>query len=167
VTDEDIGDVPLNEMIPLDHQGISGFVVTDSSSAPLTLAAGQYVLDEKAGSLMVTDKTTGGPYVAPFVASYVYEARIAVPFNTVASGGRHFLRFHGLNTQEAGVDDTHLPVLVELYSVEIIPGQDMPLINEEIAQFTLQAQARLDTDRAVDAVLGRFGRVVVTVPPEE
>ena len=166
VEDEDLGNPPVGEMIDLAHQGVSGLVIVDSTGSPKTLPATQYAVDGPSGSLTIFDKTTGGPYVAPFKAGYIFEDRIALPFFTIPSGSRVMLRFLGLNTAESegGVS---LPVLVELYSVELTPGQTLPLIGDETADFEVQAQARLDDTREAIDALGQFGRVVIKPPPEE
>lgn len=167
VVDEEIGNPPLNVMIPLAHQGISNVVITDSDSAgPTTLPASQYVVDAKAGAIMITDKTTGGPYSDRFFVSYDYQARIAVPIFKIPSGTNYMLRLHGLNTAESDADG-HLSMVLELYKLEFLPGQAIPFINEGLAPLTLAFTAKLDTDRASDAALGRFGRIIMTVPTEE
>lgn len=167
VTDEDIGNAPINIMIPLAHQGVTNVVITDSASGgPNTLPSSQYVVDKRSGSIMITNKTTGGPYTAPFLVSYDYQARIQLPIFNVPSGTDYMLRFHGLNTQEADADGD-LGLILELYKIEFLPGQSVPFINEGLSPLTLSFIAQLDTARAVDATLGRFGQIIMTVPVEE
>lgn len=50
----------------LAKQNVSSVVVKDSTATPKTLPAGQYHLNAKHGSLSITDKTAGGPFVEPF-----------------------------------------------------------------------------------------------------
>lgn len=166
VTNESIGDPPVDEMIPLAKQGVSAVSIVDSTGAPLTLPAGQYQVDEKAGCIRITDKTTGGPYVTPFKVNYTHQARVHVPIFKVPSGTNFMLRFNGLNTAESDADG-HKSVVLEIYKLEFIQGQEAGFINEELGPLTLNFVAKVDTDRDADATLGRFGQIIMPVPVEE
>lgn len=167
VVDEDIGDPIVDDLIKLNQEGISNLVITDSETTPNTLPAAGYTVDEDHGVVTINDKTTGGPYVAPFLASYDYEARRRVSIFTVVGQVFVSLLFTGLNTMESDANGDPLPFTALFYRAEIIPGQTIQLIGTEIQSFELAFSARLDTSKAADATLGQFGFISVDVPPEE
>lgn len=55
--------VTAGSLYLLAKQNVSSVVVKDASGTPKTLPVAQYSLNAKHGSLVINDKTTGGPYV--------------------------------------------------------------------------------------------------------
>jgi hypothetical protein len=64
--------VTAGSLYLLAKQNVSSVVVKDASGTPKTLPVAQYSLNAKHGSLVINDKTTGGPYVEPFKVDYAY-----------------------------------------------------------------------------------------------
>lgn len=133
---------------------ISSVVVKDSAGSPATLVAGtDYRINSaKHGSIEILNV---GSYVQPFKVDYAYAAQSNLPLFTGAAKER-WVRFEGLNTA-----DSDRPLLVELYKVKIDPATDFALINDELAQFELGGAVLDDPTKSADAVLGRFGRIVL------
>lgn len=167
VVDEDIGNPAIDNLIKLDQEGISSLVITDSATVPNTLPAAGYTVDTDHGVVTINDKTTGGPYTAPFLASYDYGARRRVSMFTTVGQVFVSLLFTGLNTMEADSAGNPLPLTALFYRAEILPGQQIQLIGTEIQSFDLAFAARLDTSKAADAELGQFGFISLEVPPED
>lgn len=115
-----------------------------------TPAAGiDYIFDPKAGSIYVPSNSAIADETDVTV-DYTY-----APIETVgafASNSRyHILRFLGLNQA-----DSYKPVIVEIFRAKLMPTSSLPLINNEVAQFEVQAQLLLDPLRQYDSVEGAF-----------
>jgi hypothetical protein len=169
VANEDIGNPTVDSVVKLAHEGVSGVIITDSAAN--TLPASQYVVAEDHGALRILDKTTGGPYTAPFLVDYTYSERVRVPFFKIPAGTRHEVLFLGLNTAAVhdpapGGNERPMPHVLRLYDVELAAGTELAMIGEAVQGFTITGSARLDTTKLVDAALGQFGYLSL-VPPEE
>jgi len=167
VADEDIGDPAVNNLIKLAQEGISSLVIKDSATVPATLPSAGYTIDADHGVVTITDKTTGGPYTAPFLASYSYAARRRVSMFTTVGQTFVSLLFTGVNTVEADNSGDPLPITAMFYKAEIIPGQQIQLIGTEIQSFELAFAARIDDTKSSSAALGQFGFLSFDVPPED
>lgn len=136
----------------LQHNNVSSVVITDSTApAAKTLAAAQYTVNAAGGSIVVQDKTTGGPYVEPFKVAYSYGASDKVGMFTQPVPER-WLRFEGVNTA-----DNNNPVIVDLYKLQLDPTKALNLVTDSYESFELVGNALLDDTKAADAVLGQFG----------
>lgn len=144
----------LDQLYLLAKQNVSSLVVKDSTGTPKTLAAGQYTSNLKAGSLIINDKTTGGPYTEPFKADYSYAAADQIAMFTQAIPER-WLRFEGVNTA-----DGNNVVLVDLYRISFDPLSDLDLINSTIAKFPMKGNVLLDSTKTSGGALGQFGRII-------
>lgn len=95
------------------------------------------------------------PVVQPVSVFYTYAGNTNTGLYT-KKPEQLALRYEGINLAENGI-----PVLVELYKLEFDPISAMALINNNTSLSGLETNAALmlDTTRAADDVLGRFGRV--------
>lgn len=84
--------------------------------------------------------------------SYSHLGYVNTDALTVTSQQR-WLRFEGLNTVDS------LPVLVEIYKADLDPLTGFALINEEIAQITLNGNMLIDGDRPTGDQFFRFRQV--------
>lgn len=135
-------------------QNVSSVVITDSTGSPKTLPAGQYTLNEKAGSIVINDKTTGGPYAEPFKASYAFGTSTQIALFTTPSPERWY-RFEGVNKM-----DNFKTVILDLYKVKFDPFNGFNLISQSIQSFPLKGSALADTTKPRNGTLGQFGRIV-------
>jgi hypothetical protein len=147
--------VTVGSLYLLAKQNVSSVVVKDSSATPQTLPAGQYSLNAKHGSLVIIDKTTGGPYVEPFKVDYAYGAAQSTAMFTQPLPER-WIRFQGLNTA-----DSNREVVIDLYRVAINPAKDLSIITDDLLKFELSGQVLADTLKPALGDLGQFGRIVL------
>lgn len=110
-----------------------------------------YTLD----SLFGTIEFLTTPTVEPVSVFYTYAGNINTALYT-KKPEQLALRYEGVNLAENGI-----PVLVELYKLEFDPISAMALINNStsLAGLETNAMLMLDSSRAADDELGRFGRV--------
>jgi len=139
----------------LAHQNVSSVVVKDSSATPKTLPASQYTVNEKHGSIVIDDATTGGPYTEPFTVDYAYGAAQSTAMFTQPLPER-WVRFEGLNTA-----DSNREVVIDLYRVAINPASELSVITDELLKFELSGQVLADTLKPATGDLGQFGRIVL------
>lgn len=147
--------ITVGSLYLLAKQNVSSVVVKDASPTPKTLSAGQYSLNAKHGSLSITDKTTGGPFVEPFKVDYAYGAAQSTALFTQPLPER-WVRFEGLNTA-----DSNREVVIDLYRVAINPAKELSIITEELLKFELSGQVLADTLKPAAGDLGQFGRIVL------
>jgi hypothetical protein len=147
--------VTLGSLYPLAKQNVSGVVVKDSSATPKTLPSAQYTVNPKHGSLIINDKTAGGPYVEPFKVDYSYGAASVTAMFTQPLPER-WVRFEGLNTADANRE-----VLIDLYRVAINPAKDLSMIGSDLMKFELSGQVLADFTKPATGQLGQFGRMVL------
>jgi hypothetical protein len=139
----------------LAKQNVSSVVVKDSSATPKTLPSSQYSLNAKHGSLSITNKSTGGPYVEPFKIDYAYGTAQSTALFTQPLPER-WVRFEGLNTA-----DSNREVVIDLYRVAINPAKELSIITDELLKFELSGQVLADTLKPAAGDLGQFGRIVL------
>lgn len=139
----------------LARQNVTDVVVRDASVTPQTLPADQYSLNAGFGSLVIQDKTTGGPYVEPFKVDYAYGAAQVTALFTQPLPER-WVRFEGLNTA-----DGNREVVIDLYRVAINPAKELSVITDALLKFELSGQVLADTLKPASGELGQFGRVVL------
>ena len=129
--------------------------VSRASGTPKTLPAAQYSLNAKHGSLVINDKTTGGPYVEPFKVDYAYGTAQSTALFTQPLPER-WVRFEGLN-----IADSNREVVIDLYRVAINPAKELSVITDELLKFELSGQVLADTLKPAAGDLGQFGRIVL------
>ncbi|WKB50859.1 hypothetical protein [Eleftheria terrae] len=139
----------------LAKQNVSTVVVKDASSTPKTLPAAQYSVNAKHGSLVVNDKTAGGPYVEPFKVDYAYSVAQVTSMFTQPLPER-WVRFEGLNTADGNAE-----VVIDLYRVAINPAKELSMITDELLKFELSGQVLADTLKPATGELGQFGRLIL------
>lgn len=148
--------ITLASLYILSKQNVSSVVVKDSTTGTAkTLAAAQYTLNAKHGSIAINDKTTGGPYVEPFKVDYSYGAAQSTSMFTQPLPER-WVRFEGLNTA-----DSNREVVIDLYRVAINPAKELSMITEDLLKFELSGQVLADTLKSATGDLGQFGRIVL------
>ncbi len=147
--------VIVGSLYPLAKQNVSSVVVKDSSATPKTLPPAQYTVNPKHGSLVVNDKTTGGPYAEPFKVDYAFGAANVTAMFTQALPER-WVRFEGLNTADANRE-----VVIDLYRVAINPAKELSVITNDLLKFDLSGQVLADLTKPAAGPLGQFGRIVL------
>ncbi len=147
--------VTVGSLYLLTKQNVTSVVVKDSTASPKTLPAGQYTVNAKHGSLVVNDKTTGGPYVEPFKVDYAFDAASVTTLFTQPLPER-WVRFEGLNTA-----DGNREVVIDPYRVAINPAKELSVITEELLKFELSGQVLADTLKPAGGELGQFGRIIL------
>lgn len=147
--------VTLGSLYLLSKQNVSSVVIKDSSATPKTLPATQYTVNAKHGSVIINDKTTGGPYVEPFNVDYSYgTANVTAMFTQPLP--ERWVRFEGLNTADANRE-----VVIDLYRVAINPTKDLSVIGNDLMKFELSGQVLADLTKPAAGTLGQFGRIVL------
>ncbi len=154
VTDEALpATVTLNRANKLSKGNITGsVVVVDSTGSPKTLPSGQYQWN-KQGSIVVLDKTTGGPYVEPFKVSYAHGGTKDIAIFASPQPERYIV-IEGIN-----LADNNKPVTAELYRVALDPAQSFPLKGRGLSSYRLAGAALLDSTKPAGGDLGQFGRL--------
>lgn len=147
--------ITVGSLYLLSKQNVSSVVVKDSSATPLTLPATQYTVNAKHGSIVINDKTTGGPYIEPFKADFSYGAANVTAMFTQPLPER-WVRFEGLNTA-----DSNREVVIDLYRVAINPAKDLSVIGNELMKFELAGQVLADLTKSAAGQFGQFGRIVL------
>jgi hypothetical protein len=147
--------VTVGSLYLLAKQNVSSVVVKDSAGTPEVLPAEQVQINAKHGSLVILDKTTGGPYVEPFTVDYAYGGASSTAMFTQPLPER-WIRFEGLNTA-----DSNREVVIDLYRVAINPAKELSIITEELLKFELSGQVLADTLKPAAGELGQFGRIVL------
>ena len=88
----------------------------------------------------------------PFKAAYSYAAvDNLVLFSKI--GKAVYMQFNGVNTE------TGDPVLLDLWRVRHDPIKELALINKEYGNLPMTSAVLYDRTRAIDPVLGGFGRL--------
>lgn len=133
-------------------------VVKDSTpGTPLTLTPADYVLDRQYGVISLARATTSAagnaPIVLPLRVEYTYGDQAVVAL-LQAARVNYALRLQAINTAESDV-----PMLVELWKLDFDPSKTLGLIQDEIAQFSIEGDVLADETKGSDALLGTFGRV--------
>lgn len=144
-------DLVVGNQVRLDHPFVSALSITDSGGTPATVSEADYRLVGHSDN--VVEILNLGSYVQPFKAAYGYaEASNLVLFSRL--GASVYLQFDGINTE------TDEPVLLELWKVRHDPIKELALINKEYGSLGMTAAVLYDATRAIDPVLGGFGRML-------
>ena len=141
----------VNDVVALEHGGISSVVVKDSAGSPATLVAGtDYAIDSANGGTIKILNV--GTYVQPFKVDYAHTASADVTMFTSAPPERYLL-LDGINT----IDNS--PVRLRLYRTRFNPLSTLPLINDSFGTIELSGAVLYDDEAAADADLGGFGKI--------
>jgi hypothetical protein len=166
VTDEPIGVVSSTPVLPtvgdryfLAHPKVVRLTLKDSATPPVTLQAGiDYTADTDFGAVQLLRLNDGATppvaFTAPIKASYGFGEVTEIGIFTQPLPER-FLRLEGLNTAQGNAK-----VLVELYRVAFDPLKEISFISNDYNKFELEGSLLADDTKPVDAVLGRYGRIV-------
>lgn len=127
---------------PLAHIDLSAVVITNTGGIVTYVLDTDYNLDAAAGAFFTLSGGTITDTQALEV-DYTYAAQETVDVLTVSANPIRWARFHGLNT--ADLDN---PVVVDIFKMETTPLAELALINDEIAQMEIEANALSDATRA-------------------
>ncbi|MBS0599537.1 MAG: hypothetical protein JSR92_19945 [Proteobacteria bacterium] len=151
VSAETLPTAAVDDIIKLDHIGISSLVISDSAGTPATLVAGtDYEIESAPGGLVKILNL--GSYVQPFKAAYSYAAASNVAMFTTQPTNKYIVG-DLINT----VDGTR--TLVRLYQVRFDPMAQLDVIGDDFNKMTLQGSCLADSVNGEDATLGYFGRI--------
>lgn len=154
VVSELLGTVLAGDVIALDNMGVSALVITDSAGSPVTIAASNYVLDARYGTIEFLTLPASPAPVMPLKAAYTHAAQSQVAFLN-ATPPYIELRYEGINLAENGA-----PIIVELYKCETAMLQELALIQNANTLAAIQKSmgVLLDTSKPAAGPLGQFGR---------
>jgi len=147
--------VSTGSLYLLAYQNVTEVKIHDSDETPKTLSADHYTVNEKHGSVLILDPTTGGSYVEPFLVDYSYGAAQSTAMFTQPLPER-WISFEGLNTA-----DGNRAVVIDLYRVAINPAKELSIITDELLKFELSGQVLADLTKPIGGDLGQFGRLVL------
>lgn len=147
----------VGQFFMLPRRNLSNVTIKDSTSgtAKTLTADTNYRLYAKEGMIEILDVTTGGAFTGPLRADFTPAASSEVAMFNAAAQDMWF-RFLGMNMSNNG-----LPVVVDLFKVQLDPSKELSLIGDEIAKFTLEGSVLMDPLRASNDVLGQFGHVTI------
>lgn len=155
VTNEAFPTVAVGDFVKTAKQDLSAIVVKDSAGTPATLTLNTHyeITSAKHGTIKSLNLAS---FTQPFKIDYTYATATNVNILTQGFTDR-WVKFDGLNTV-----DTNKATLIELYKVNFDPVAQLDLINDDIMKFELSGGALYDSTKEADAVLGQFGRMVLT-----
>lgn len=146
----------VGQFFMLPRRNLSAVAIKDSTGTPKTLTADtNYKLYAKEGMIEILDITTGGAFTGPLTADFTPAASSEVAMFNAAAQDMWF-RFLGMNMSNNGV-----PVVVDLFKVQLDPSKELSLIGDDIAKFALEGSVLMDPLRASNDVLGQFGHVTI------
>lgn len=147
--------VAVGDYVKTAKQDLSSIVVKDSAGTPatLTLTTHYEITSAKHGTIKFVNLAS---FTQPFKIDYTYATVTNINILTQGFTDR-WVKFDGLNTV-----DTNKATLIELYKVSFDPVAQLDLINDDIMKFELSGGALYDSTKEADAVLGQFGRMVLT-----
>lgn len=120
--------------VTLPHQNIdlASFELLDASD--VAVDADLYEFDQEFGVIRFADTAT----VVAATANYDYNGVTRLDALTQVAAPERFVRFEGINTINGEL------VLVEIPRAQFSPLQNLPLINEEVASFTMEGKILQD-----------------------
>lgn len=161
VTDE-AGVAKLGKWIPFDFINVSTVVVTNTGAA-ITYVLGDNYDEDLAGGqiyLYTTAEQTAAGAADTIVEDQVLEfdyshtAQDKIEGVTSSSAPERWLRFVGLNTA-----DGDKPVTVDIYKLSVQPLAELALINEELAEMTVEGAALTDNTRSTGSTYFTVNKV--------
>lgn len=142
--------VEVGQVLPLGPGNVTALTITDSTATPKTLALGtNYTADLFAGTITVTDLTTGGPFIQPLRAGYTPGA-IRTLGALKAATAEWWLKFAGTNAYDGTRG------LVDAYRVQFGADGDTQWIQEGYAGFALKGTIMRDTTKLATAPGGQY-----------
>lgn len=142
--------VEVGQVLALGPANVSGLVVTDSTGTPKTLALGvNYTADLFAGTITITNLTTGGPFVQPLRAAYTPGA-IATLGALKAASTEWWLKFAGTNAYDGSRS------LVDAFRVQFGSDGDTQWIQEGYGSYTLKGTILRDTTKLDTSPGGQY-----------
>ncbi|MDQ3562861.1 MAG: hypothetical protein M3436_01550 [Pseudomonadota bacterium] len=147
--------VAVGDYVKTLRQKLSSIVVKDSAGSPATLTLGTHyeITSADHGTIKFINLAS---FTQPFKIDYTYATVTNVNMFTQGFSDR-WLKFDGLNTV-----DTNKACLIELFKCSFDPASQIDFINDDIMKFELNGGALHDATKAADAVLGTFGRMILT-----
>jgi hypothetical protein len=139
-----------DDIVMLDHPGVTDLIVTDSASTPVPVTSSKYSLVSPGNGMVKIIDPTG--FTQPFKAAYGYSAGVSVALFTSPSPERYFL-LEGINTETGNA------VRVELFRVRFDPFSQVDLINEAYGSLPVTGGVLYDPLNDNDEELGGFGRI--------
>lgn len=126
----------LNQMVPLEHPGVSAVVVKDGVT---TLTVGvDYTLDAANGTITVISATNlSGPAPYDLTVDYTYAAYDKVETNT-ATAGEYSFRFEGINMT------TGKKVIAQVHRVALDLADTLSLISTSPNKFSMSGMVLAD-----------------------
>ncbi|MGW8177525.1 MAG: phage tail tube protein [bacterium] len=132
---------------------VSSVAVAGSGGTPSYVENTDYVVDTAAGAIKVlsTGSISDG---ATLEVDFDYAAQEEVLGLMSGSAPIRWARFHGLNTA-----DNDNPVVIDIFKLSVQPLQEIALINDEIAQMTIEAKALSDATKVTGSKFFRIRQV--------
>lgn len=127
---------------PLRRISVSAVTITNTGGIVTYTLDTDYELDTAAGAIRVLSTGTITDTQA-IEADYTFATQEEVNALTIAANPQRWARFHGLNTA-----DSDNPVVVDVFKMEISPLAELALINDEIAQMSVESNALSDATRS-------------------
>lgn len=140
----------------LEHPGVSGLIITDSTGSPVTIDEEHYELEAAYGNLIFKSLPTSPAPTYPLKAAYSYAASKQVAFLN-ANQKQYALRYEGINLAEGGA-----PVIVECYklSAGLLSQLDLITSGNALAGMQVAGSVLLDTRKPAVGLLGQYGRII-------
>lgn len=139
--------------LPNNLTHVSSLVLTDSAGSPATLVLNTdyEIVDADAGIVRFLDVSG---LTQPFKAAGTQAAGSNVGILTQRLFEKH-MRFKGIN-----IADDDKVCIVDLYRCSFEPAAQWQLLNDgsDVNAYELNFEALIDSTKAVDATLGRYGR---------
>lgn len=136
-------EVAAGAYVALEHQNLDPASVVVKVGAT-TVAATDYTIDPEFGVIRFNATIVATPGAG--TVAYDYEAVSRLDALTQVAAPERFVRFEGINTLNDEL------VLVEIPRAQFNPLQNLPLINEEVANFTMEGKILLDPLAAAEDV---------------
>lgn len=121
---------------------ISAVTIKDSAGTPATLTGGgtdYTIADAKRGIILINSV---GSYVQPFTIDYTYASSTRVDA-LVDLTKEYTVVLQGIDTAQSNAKCT-----ITVHKVKIRPGTELPLINDEFGQYSVEMDVLYDTARA-------------------
>lgn len=144
-------DLVAGALVSLQKGHVSDVVIHDSAGTPVTVPTSKYAFNAY-GTGSFSDVAG---YTQPFKADYAYGSVINIPM-LAGQLREQWVRFEGLNTADV------VSVLIDLYRVSFEPTKSLALIQQKGIEIgELEGILMADRTKALDPVLGQFGRIQI------
>lgn len=137
----------------LNHVNVSSLVIQDNTDTTTYVSGTDYLTNEAAGSFKTLSTGSIGDGEELHV-TYDYAAQEEIQGLISGSAPIRWARFEGLNTA-----DGDNPVVVDVFKLSVQPLQELALINDEIAQMTVEAKALSDATKVTGSKFFRIRQV--------